>query len=148
MTAYLDTSGGPPAASGELEDEDLMAQGKDKAILLVDHGSRLSEANEMLEEIAALMARVAPSYHVGLAHMELAEPTIEQGFVACVAAGAREIIVQPYMLSPGRHSTQDIPRMVEEAARHHPGVKFRITEPLGVDERLAQLIVDRVEEAE
>ena len=49
---------------------------------------------------------------VRFAHMELAEPSIDQGFADCVEAGADEVIAFPYMLSPGRHSTRDIPRMV------------------------------------
>ncbi len=123
-----------------------MAEKKTKAILLVDHGSVRQEANDMLGSISRLVAREAPSYHVEHAHMELAEPDIEQGFAACVAAGAEEVIVHPYMLGPGRHSTEDIPRIVRDAASKHHGVTFRVTAPLGVDERLARIIIDRVEE--
>ena len=78
------------------------------------------------------------------AHLELAEPTILQGFDACVAEGAAEVIVHPYFLSPGRHSTLDIPRMVAEAAARHPGVRYRITEPLGLHPKIGELILERV----
>ncbi|MCZ6792635.1 MAG: sirohydrochlorin cobaltochelatase [Planctomycetota bacterium] len=121
---------------------------KRRAILLVDHGSVRAEANDVLHEIARLVSGEAPSFHVEVAHMELAEPTIAQGFSACVAAGAEEVIVQPYLLAPGRHAQDDIPRLVEEAARQHQGVEFRVTAPLGVDRRLAQLIVERVKETD
>lgn len=77
------------------------------------------------------------------AHMELAEPTIAQGFSACVAAGADEVIAFPYMLSPGRHSTRDIPRMIAEAAARHPGVTFRVTPAFGVHEMLAAVVLAR-----
>lgn len=40
---------------------------------------------------------------VEVAHMELAEPTIEQAVARCVAAGASRVIVAPYFLSRGRH---------------------------------------------
>ena len=119
-----------------------------KAILLVDHGSRLAEANNLLAEVASLIERSSPGHVVKPAHMELAEPTIEQGFDACVAAGAVDITVQPYMLGPGRHATQDIPRLVDEAARRHPGVAYRVTGPLGLHEGLARAVLDRVQEAE
>jgi len=121
---------------------------KKKAILLVDHGSRLPEANALVEEVAALVAREAPQHHVEHAHMELAEPSIAQGVDACVAAGATDITVHPYMLGPGRHSSQDIPRLAEEAARRHPGVTFRVTAPLGLHALLAKVVVERVREAE
>ena len=118
-----------------------------KAILLVDHGSQFREANEMLAEVAALICRESSEYHVEYSHMELAEPTICQGFAACVQAGAREITVHPYMLSPGRHATQDIPRLVGEAAGRHPGVSYRISEPLGLHALLARVVLERVREA-
>ena len=118
-----------------------------KAILLIDHGSVKAEANELLEEIARLVARLAPGYHVAAAHMELAPPDIAAGIAACVAAGSTDITVMPYMLAPGRHSTDDIPRMALEAAERHEGVRVRVSEPLGADSRLAEVILARVEAA-
>jgi len=81
------------------------------------------------------------------AHMELAEPTIQQGLDTCVAAGATEVIVHPYFLSPGRHSVSDIPRMVAEAAAKYAGVSYRLTEPLGLDPKMGELILKRVRES-
>lgn len=113
-------------------------------ILLIDHGSRLSEANEMLHEVAALVERsIIGAAIVCPAHMELAEPTIAQGFAACVGRGAREVVAVPYMLSPGRHSTRDIPRLVADAARQFPDINWRVSKPLGVDHRIADLVLNR-----
>jgi len=115
-----------------------------KAILLVDHGSRKREANEMLGAMEELVQTIAgPDVIVRHAHMELAEPTIAQGFAGCVEAGAREVIVFPYMLSPGRHSTSDIPRMVAEIASAHPGVAYSVTPPFGIHEKLGEIILAR-----
>jgi sirohydrochlorin ferrochelatase len=75
--------------------------------------------------------------------MELAEPSISAGVQACAEAGATELIVFPYMLSPGRHSTSDIPRMVAEAAAAHPEISVRVTSAFGVHEKLAELILGR-----
>ena len=115
-----------------------------KAILLVDHGSRKREANDMLTCMANLVQAMAGSgVIVRLAHMELAEPSIEAGFKSCVDAGATDVIVFPYMLSPGRHSTSDIPRMVGEAAVSFPGASFSVTPAFGVHEKLGEIILDR-----
>lgn len=113
-------------------------------LLLVDHGSVMQAANDMLADVAALVKRISGLEIVHYAHMELAEPTIRQGFDACVRDGARLVIVHPYFLSPGRHSKTDIPRMVTEAAKHHPGVEFRVTEPLGVHEKIGEVILERI----
>ncbi|HVD60671.1 MAG TPA: CbiX/SirB N-terminal domain-containing protein [Gemmatimonadaceae bacterium] len=115
-----------------------------KAILLVDHGSVRNEANEMLVDMAQLVQRMTGNdVIVRYAHMELAEPTIAEGFANCVEAGANEVIVFPYMLSPGRHSTTDIPRMVNAAAANHPGVTFSVTPPFGIEEKLGEIILAR-----
>lgn len=115
-----------------------------KAILLIDHGSRKPEANSMLSCMANLVQTMAGSSTiVRYAHMELAEPSIAVGFDSCVAAGATNITVFPYMLSPGRHSTSDIPRMVAEAAASHPGTSFTVTPAFGVHEKLGEIILAR-----
>ena len=118
-----------------------------RAILLVDHGSRRSEANAMLEEVAELLRERAPDRAVQVAHMELPEPNIGDGIDACAAQGAEEIVVHPFFLGPGRHTTEDIPRLVAEAARRHPGIRVRISEPLGAHSKLVDVILARLEEA-
>lgn len=115
-----------------------------KAILLIDHGSRRDAANEMMNCMANLVQAMAgPDVVVRYAHMELCEPSIAAGVRDCVAAGASELIVFPYMLSPGKHSTGDIPRMVAEAAAPHPQLAVRVTSAFGVHEKLAELILGR-----
>ena len=112
-----------------------------KAILLIDHGSRRDAANEMMDCMANLVQAMAgDGVVVRYAHMELAEPSIAVGVRQCVDAGATELTVFPYMLSPGKHSTGDIPRMVAEAAAQFPALDVRITGAFGVHEKLAELI--------
>ncbi|HEY7406758.1 MAG TPA: CbiX/SirB N-terminal domain-containing protein [Gemmatimonadaceae bacterium] len=115
-----------------------------KAILLIDHGSVRQEANEMLERVADLVRQIAgPGVIVHAAHMELAKPTIAAGFRHCVEEGATEVIAFPYMLSPGKHSTRDIPRLVAEAAAAFPHVGYRVTEAFGLHEKLAEVVLER-----
>jgi sirohydrochlorin ferrochelatase len=115
-----------------------------KAILLIDHGSQRSEANEMMDCMANLVQTMAgPDVIVRYAHMELAEPLIPAGVQSCVAAGATELVVFPYMLSPGKHSTGDIPRMVAEATQSFPDLAVRVTSAFGVHEKLAEVILGR-----
>ncbi|HEX5580499.1 MAG TPA: CbiX/SirB N-terminal domain-containing protein [Gemmatimonadaceae bacterium] len=115
-----------------------------KALLLIDHGSRLAEANEMLECMANLVQALAgPDIIVRAAHMELAEPDIPAGFASCIEAGATEVVAFPYMLSPGRHATSDIPLLVSEAAARFPDVAWSVTTAFGVHEKLAEVILLR-----
>lgn len=115
-----------------------------RAILLIDHGSVKAEANHMVSCMANLLQHVVgDAVLVRHAHMELAAPSIAAGFEACVRAGATEVIAFPYMLSPGKHVTRDVPRLVSEAAREFPQVAYRVTDAFGVHEKLAELIALR-----
>ena len=119
-----------------------------RAVLLVDHGSRRSEANAVLEELAGRLRTRLPDRIVAFAHMALAEPTVAQAIAACVAKGATEIVIHPYFLAPGSHSTDDIPRLAQAALAGHPQVTLRIARALGVHEKLVEVVLERVLEAE
>lgn len=98
----------------------------------------------MLACVANLLQHmVGETTLVRYAHMELAEPSIAAGFAACVEGGATDVVAFPYMLSPGKHSTRDIPRMVAEAAREFPHVAFRVTEAFGVSAQLCEVVAAR-----
>ena len=114
-----------------------------RALLIVDHGSVRQEANRMLEGVANLLRGQRPGLIVHIAHMELAEPTLGQSIAACVRDGATEVIIHPYMLSPGRHATRDIPAMVEATSAAFPRIKFSVTPPLGLHEKIGEVILER-----
>lgn len=121
-----------------------MAKKEEKiGLLLVDHGSRFQEANDMLADVAAMVKRISGLACVHHAHMELAEPTIRQGFEACIREGATAVVVHPYFLSPGRHSMSDIPRLVTEAAEAFPGIAYCVTEPLGLHPKICEVVLER-----
>lgn len=119
-----------------------------RAYLLIDHGSRRAEANALLDEVVrGVKARMGASAVVELAHMELAEPTIARAFARCVERGATNVVVHPFMLAPGRHVQEDLPRMVAEAASSHVGVDFVLAAPLGAHEGVIDAVLARFEEA-
>jgi len=115
-------------------------------IILIDHGSTRAAANAQLLDVVRLFKETSGARIVEAAHMELATPTLAEAFAACVEQGAHDIVIHPYFLAPGRHSTADIPRMAEEATLY-PLIPYRITEPLGVDARICQVIQQRIDDA-
>ncbi len=116
-------------------------------VILVDHGSVVDESNQLLVEIVEAYRRHSEWAIVEPAHMELAEPSIAAAFGRCVEQGAELVIVMSYFLGPGRHSSEDIPRLTEEAARAHAGVDFLVTGPLGLHEFLLRVVDERIGEA-
>lgn len=115
-----------------------------EAWLLVDHGSRRAEANALIEEVVALVTkRLGRDSIVEPAHMEIAEPSIAQAFARCVERGATLVVVHPFMLAPGRHVTEDLPRMLAETAASHEGVTYVMAAPLGSHSGIIDAVIAR-----
>ncbi len=119
-----------------------------RAVLLVDHGSRLDEANAIVERIAERLRDRLPDRRIAIAHMELAAPSMGEALDELAAAGVTEVVVHPYFLGPGRHSTRDIPALAEQAAARHPRLRVRVGEPLGVHDGLVEAVLSRVRETD
>lgn len=117
------------------------------AIIVIDHGSKRDAANAMLFDMIAQYRAVTGATIVEGAHMELAAPTLDEAVAACVAQGATQIVVHPYFLAPGRHSTGDIPAMVAAVAARHPNLPIHVSKPLGVAPELATVMQRRILEA-
>lgn len=114
-------------------------------IVVVDHGSRRAASNELLLDVVQLFRQTTGHEIVEAAHMELAEPSIADAFAKCVDQGATLVVVHPYFLSPGRHWSEDIPRLAAEAANNHPGIRHLVTAPLGLHTKMAEIMAERVE---
>lgn len=115
-------------------------------VIVVDHGSRRAESNEMLEGLTRSAIADRLEYDiVEPAHMELAEPSIATAFDRCVERGATTVVIQPYFLLPGKHWNQDIPELAAEAASRHPGVAYLVAAPFGLHPLMADVVSARVE---
>ena len=117
----------------------------DFGVIIVDHGSRRRESNDLLLEVVDHFAQSTGLSIVEGAHMELAEPSIETAFSRCVQRGARKVAIFPYFLLPGRHWEQDIPRLASEAAQKHPGIQYLVTAPFGLHALMATVMAERIE---
>lgn len=67
---------------------------------------------------------------------------------ACVKRDVEEVIILPFFLSPGRHSQQDIPRLVEAAVHEtKTPISYTIAEPIGMDPLLIEILCQRAKDA-
>jgi sirohydrochlorin ferrochelatase len=100
----------------------------------------------MLERVAQLFGeRFSEQYSiVEPAHMELAEPSIASAYARCVERGAERIVVAPFFLGPGKHWTQDIPSLTAAAAKQYPQTRYHVTQTLGIDDLILELMEKRV----
>ena len=113
-------------------------------VVLVAHGSRVEEANIAHLALARTLADRSGSPVVA-AYLELAQPDVPTALDDAVATGANRIVVLPYFLLPGAHTTRDIPAIIESARLRHPGVELTQATHLGADPALLDALVSQVE---
>ncbi len=119
--------------------------GKSIGIVIVDHGSRRADSNRRHETFVSDWRTTRDYPILEPAHMELAEPSIGAAFDACVAAGAKTVVIAPYFLWPGNHWDRDIPALAAEAAARHTDIRYVVTAPLGPHPLLIEIVEDRIE---
>jgi len=117
-------------------------------LLVIAHGSRRQASNEEVRGLTSRLAERAGKRfeHVSCAFLELATPSIAEAVDACVAAGARDILVLPYFLSAGRHVAEDIPGELAPGRENHPHVTIRVLPYVGAEEGMLDLMLGMVEQ--
>ncbi|MER3415581.1 MAG: cobalamin biosynthesis protein CbiX [Gemmataceae bacterium] len=118
-----------------------------RALLLIAHGSRRQEANADLYYFADEIRRRGAFDIVECSFLEMAQPDVLTGVCACLRQGAGQVILLPFFLSPGKHVCEDLQRLCQDLARHHPERSFVLAAPLGRDPLLVDVILRRASEA-
>ncbi len=119
-------------------------------IILVGHGSPKKDANQMDLVGVMLHGLLHPGCEnacVSTAYLQFQSPELPGVLEEAVREGATRVIVHPYFLASGMHVTKDIPAIIDDARNAHPDVEFHYTEPLGISEKLVQVVRDRIESA-
>ncbi len=118
-----------------------------ETIILIGHGSPKDGANNI--DIAARLLH--PLLHpdcgqdcVQVAYLQFAQPEITEAIDQAVARGAKRIILHPFFLSAGIHVSRDIPELIAAAGKLYPQVEFIYTEPLGIHQKLAEVVRERI----
>ncbi|PER27493.1 cobalamin biosynthesis protein CbiX [Bacillus cereus] len=111
-----------------------------KAVLYICHGSRLKAAKEeAVAFITSCMSRVEANIQE-VCFLELASPSIEEGFRTCVKRGATEIVAIPVFLLAAGHVKKDIPLELRKLNEEYPGIKIVYGNPFGVSEVLVKAV--------
>lgn len=120
-----------------------------RAILLVGHGSRDEQGNEELIQFAErVRAAVHKQYPlVETCFLEFATPTIQQGIQSCIEKGASHVTLVPVILLGAGHSKLHIPHEIDIAKQKHPQVQFAYGKPIGVHEKVLDILESRLQEA-
>ncbi|MGX1264265.1 sirohydrochlorin ferrochelatase [Rossellomorea marisflavi] len=112
-----------------------------KAVLYVCHGSRVKEArDEAVDFITSCKVHVDAEIQE-ISFLELAEPSIHEGFAACVEKGATHIAVVPLLLLTAVHAKKDIPEEIDQCMEQHPGISVSYGRPIGVHDKLIESVI-------
>jgi len=117
-------------------------------IILIGHGSPKKDANTIDIVGNLLHKAIHPDCQdncVRAAYLEFGRPAIPEAIRQCVEGGATKIIAHPYFLSSGMHVTKDIPEIIDEARNRYPDVEMVYTEPLGIHDKLVQIVIERIQ---
>jgi sirohydrochlorin cobaltochelatase len=114
----------------------------DTAVLLVGRGSTDPDANAEVCKVARLLWEGRGLAMVETAFVSLARPGVPEGLERCRRLGATRIVVLPYFLFPGV-----LPDRVVAEAEAFAGAEVRCAEVIGDCDGLADLVVERYEEA-
>lgn len=115
-----------------------------RGILILAHGSRVEATKRTINEVVDMVRSKITDMHIQIAYMEFCEENIEHGIKTLVDKGVTEIKAVPYFLFEGIHIKEDIPNEIGEILKDYPNVKLEMGHTLGVDERLADILVDRI----
>ncbi|MED0962716.1 sirohydrochlorin chelatase [Bacillus paramycoides] len=111
-----------------------------KAVLYICHGSRLKAAKEeAIQFITSCMSRVEANIQE-VCFLELASPSIDEGFRTCVKRGATEIVAIPVFLLAAGHVKEDIPLELRKLNEQYPNIKIVYGNPFGVSEVLVKAV--------
>lgn len=118
-----------------------------KGIILLGHGSRREQANEVLLKFVEMVKETSAGETVGGAFLQFTSPGLEEALEKQVQGGVKDITVVPVFLFNGIHLVEDIPEILQKERSRYPGVTVRMTLPLGADPRIGEIIQDRVKAA-
>ena len=124
-----------------------MADKRKQAVILLGHGSRVTNAGQNMERVAEKLKASYGFQSVEYCFMSRLGPHLPETLEKLVTAGEKEILVIPYFLHSGLHIILDIPEMLQKEVTKYEGIKVSFGENLGYDDMLVTLVAKRVEEA-
>ena len=119
---------------------------KEIDVLLIGHGSKDPYAKTSLQYVVYGLKN---SYrNVIHCWLEIEEPNIKQGIESCAKNKPNVLIIVPYFLHRGAHVKRYIYEDLNPAMKDSGIVDIFITDHLGTDDRLIDLVLERAKEVE
>jgi len=116
-------------------------------LIIIGHGSKLPHNRENLEKLADILRKRAAFKTVEISFMMRNKPTIPEAIESLAKKGVSKIVLIPAFLAPGVHTIREIPELIELKKKEpwlaERGIELVYGEPLGADERIAEIIEEK-----
>lgn len=117
-------------------------------VLILAHGSKRQGTEELLDSIISKVKQKTGLKLVFPAYYQFSEQNLETGINCLIKEGADSVKVIPMFLFDGTHVNVDIPREIDNLKKKYPNIKIIMSEHLGDDERIAEIVADRITSVE
>ncbi|MPS95635.1 CbiX/SirB N-terminal domain-containing protein [Comamonas sp.] len=116
-------------------------------LILLAHGSRDALWRQPIEAVHQMVETMHPGLPCICAYLEACAPDLPAAAQTLMAQGVRHMIVLPLFLGTGKHAREDIPRLLDELRRQHPGCRFDLQAAAGENPRVTTLLAQLAIEA-
>ncbi|MFB5598848.1 MAG: sirohydrochlorin chelatase [Nitrososphaeraceae archaeon] len=128
------------------KDKNIFYKNSDCDVLVIGHGSSDKRARDAfiytVKKIKNHFRNVEPCF------LELDSPNIEQGLFSIIQSRPKIILVMPYFLHRGIHIKIDVTNEIKKALIKHGFSNIFISDHIGVDEKMVDLVLERAKESE
>jgi len=129
-----------------LEKNDISLLNDKVDVLIIGHGSK--DPNAQLS-IQYVVDNLTNTYrNISHCFLEIEEPNIQQGINKCQKNNPKVLVIVFYFLHKGAHVKRDIYEDLNPAIEKSNFKKVLITEHIGTDEKMIDLILERAREVE
>lgn len=118
------------------------ADQKNIGVIILSHGSRLKNANNIIKKIIKDIKKIIRIDTVEPAYLQLNKPDLKESVEKIVKKGCNKIILVPFFLFKGNHVARDIPRAVNETKKAFKNVEIICTKNIGQDCNITNIIID------
>lgn len=115
-------------------------------VLVIGHGSKDPNAKMSIQYVVGELSHTYRN--VDYCFLEIEEPNIEQGIQACKEKNPEVLVVVFYFLHEGAHVKTDINADLRPALEKHNLNKVLVTQHIGADQKMIDLIIERAQEVE
>ena len=117
-------------------------------VLILAHGSKRKETDRIMNSLTEKVKAKISEKLIVPAYLQFSEQNLEKGIKQLIEKGATKIKIIPMFLFDGVHVTKDIPQEIGDINKKYPGVQIKMSECIGDDDRIADIIVDRMNSIE